>query len=114
MGGELVGTKIYLCAHVKKRIFVYKLDSFVGFIGDEQLQECNETAHDPAPFSKYPKTLHQSHFHRHTKSPQNHPLSIQSWKYHKSNQDMILGAGAGPINLPSHEPYPLHPQSSKA
>jgi hypothetical protein len=28
-GGELVGTK--------KRIFVYKLDSFVGFIGDEQV-----------------------------------------------------------------------------
>jgi hypothetical protein len=29
-----------LCA--KERIFVYKLDSFVGFIGDEQLhaQEC--------------------------------------------------------------------------
>jgi hypothetical protein len=26
----------------KKRIFVYKLDSFVGFIGDEQVhaQEC--------------------------------------------------------------------------
>jgi hypothetical protein len=39
-GGELVGTKKYLC--IKKRIFVYKLDSFVGFIGDEQLhaQEC--------------------------------------------------------------------------
>jgi hypothetical protein len=31
-----------LCA--KERIFVYKLDSFVGFIGDEQLhaQECHE------------------------------------------------------------------------
>jgi hypothetical protein len=33
-GGELVGTKKYLCVQ-KKRIFVYKLDSFVGFIGDE-------------------------------------------------------------------------------
>jgi hypothetical protein len=32
--GELVGTKKYLCVQ-KKRIFVYKLDSFVGFIGDE-------------------------------------------------------------------------------
>jgi hypothetical protein len=32
--------KLSLCA--KERIFVYKLDSFVGFIGDEQLhaQEC--------------------------------------------------------------------------
>jgi hypothetical protein len=32
--------KVSLCA--KERIFVYKLDSFVGFIGDEQLhaQEC--------------------------------------------------------------------------
>jgi hypothetical protein len=31
---------VSLCA--KERIFVYKLDSFVGFIGDEQLhaQEC--------------------------------------------------------------------------
>jgi hypothetical protein len=40
-GGELVGTKKYLCVQ-KERIFVYKLDSFVGFIGDEQLhaQEC--------------------------------------------------------------------------
>jgi hypothetical protein len=39
-GGEVVGTKKYLC--VQKRIFVYKLDSFVGVIGDEQLhaQEC--------------------------------------------------------------------------
>ena len=32
-GGELVGTKKYLYVH--KRIFVYKLDCFVGFIGDE-------------------------------------------------------------------------------
>ena len=41
--GKLVGTKkISLCAI--KRIFVYKLDYFVGFIGDEQLhaQECYE------------------------------------------------------------------------
>jgi hypothetical protein len=32
-----------LCA--KKRIFVYKLDSFVGFIGDQQVhaQECYES-----------------------------------------------------------------------
>jgi hypothetical protein len=39
-GVELVRTKKYLYA--KKRIFVYKLDSFVGFIGDEQVhfQEC--------------------------------------------------------------------------
>jgi hypothetical protein len=34
-----------LCA--KKKIFVYKLDSFVDFIGDEQLhaQECYEFSH---------------------------------------------------------------------
>jgi hypothetical protein len=40
MGRELVGTKKYLC--MQKRIFVYKLDSFVGFIGDEHVhaQEC--------------------------------------------------------------------------
>jgi hypothetical protein len=33
---------VSLCA--KERIFVYKLDSFVGFIGDEQFhaQECYE------------------------------------------------------------------------
>jgi hypothetical protein len=39
-GGELVGTKKYLC--VQKRGSLYKLDSFVGFIGDEQVhtQEC--------------------------------------------------------------------------
>jgi hypothetical protein len=41
-GGELVGSKKYLC--VQKVSFVYKLDSFVGFIGDEQVhaQECYE------------------------------------------------------------------------
>jgi hypothetical protein len=34
--------KVSLCAN--KRIFVYKLDSFVGFIGNEQVhaQECYE------------------------------------------------------------------------
>jgi hypothetical protein len=42
-GGELVETKKYLCVQkrgslcAKERIFVYKIDSFVGFIGDEQL-----------------------------------------------------------------------------
>jgi hypothetical protein len=37
-----------LCA--KERIFVYKLDSFVGFIGDEQLhaQECYVVMVSPA------------------------------------------------------------------
>jgi hypothetical protein len=41
MGEFIVGTKKYLCVP-KKRISVYKLDSFVGFIGDEQVhaQEC--------------------------------------------------------------------------
>jgi hypothetical protein len=36
---------VSLCA--KERIFVYKLDSFVGFIGDEQLhaQECTGRTH---------------------------------------------------------------------
>jgi hypothetical protein len=39
-GGELVGRNKYLCA--KERIFVYKYDSFVGFIGDVlvEAQEC--------------------------------------------------------------------------
>jgi hypothetical protein len=39
-GGGIVGTKKYFVC--KKWIFLYKLDSFVGFIGDEyvHVQEC--------------------------------------------------------------------------
>jgi hypothetical protein len=54
-GGELVGTKKYLCVQkrgslcAKKRIFVYKFDSFEGFIGDEQVhaQECYDPSLEP-------------------------------------------------------------------
>jgi hypothetical protein len=54
-GGELVGTKKYLlCA--KKRIFVYKLDFFVCFIGDEQVhaQECYGHSKDSPMISLIP------------------------------------------------------------
>jgi hypothetical protein len=59
-GGELVGTKKYLCA--KKRIFVYKLVSFVGFIGDEQVhaQECYDETERPSRTQMRSLAVHTS------------------------------------------------------
>jgi hypothetical protein len=53
-GGEL--KSIFVC---KKEDFVYKLDSFVGFIGDEQLhaQECYEGMTMLKKIAKHPNSM---------------------------------------------------------